>query len=133
MPCPVKFRPRGGRRGSPPPSPALPSAGSSDQPSTVIGLFWGLSKSLQAALIFVFTIGSLSVILTGCFVGACLAVAMAGKGLHGIPLRWYVLSVEIGGSSILTLAATLVSAWIRRLVRASRADAESDRRHGSSK
>lgn len=126
MPWPIEVRLGGSRPLPPPPdAPSRPSTPDpSNRPSTIVGFLSDLSKNPKQAFTFVLTIGSIIGIATLCFAGACFAVTEAAKGIKGVPLQ-YILPVGISGASILTLAATLLTGWIRRLLKVPRADAES--------
>ena len=106
---------------TPPPPAQLPA----DRPSTVTGFLSDLSRNPNQAFTFVMTVGAISLIATICFVGAFLAIAFADRGTKGVPLH-YILPIGISGASLLTLATTLITAWIRRLARGSQGDAASD-------
>lgn len=119
MRWPIQFR-IGGHPTTPPTPP------SPDRPTTVIGFLSDLSRSPQQALTFVLMIGGISFIVTVCLIGALLAVSYAAKGTKGIPLH-YIWPIGVGGATVVTFVTTLVTTWIRRSVRASRADAADDR------
>ena len=114
--------PFGSRLGGRAPLPSAPAP--PNRPSTVVGFFWDLSMNPKQAATFVFIVGSIIVIASLCFSGACFAIVEASKGIKGIQLR-YVLTVGISGASILTLVTTLVTGWLRRLAKAARVDAAS--------
>jgi MFS family permease len=116
--------------GSPPPA-TPPVALPQDRPSSVVGFLSDLSRNPKEAFTFVMIIGGILVITALCFTGVCVAVITAARGIKGIPLR-YILSVGISGASLLTLAASLITRWIRRSVRASRANGATERTQGDS-
>lgn len=118
MRWPIQFRLRGDR--SAPPAQLSP-----DRPTTVIGLLSDLTRNPQQAITFVLMVGGISFILTFCLIGALLAVSYAAKGTKGIPLH-YIWPIGVGSATVVTFVTTLVTAWIRRSVRASRADAADD-------
>lgn len=126
MRWPIEFRL--GSSPSLPPAPNSPVRPSipdpSDRPSTIIGFFSDLSKNPKQAFTFVLTVAGIIGVATLCFAGACFAVTEAAKGIKGVPLQ-VILPVGVSGASLLALATTLVAGWIRRLLKASRADAAS--------
>jgi len=112
------------RLGGGPPAPLAQL--SPERPSTTIGFFSDLSRNPKQAFTFVMTIGGIMFIATLCIIGVFLAVYFAAKGTKGVPPH-YILPIGISGASLLTLVTTLTATWIRRLAKASRADAASDR------
>jgi len=110
---------------SPPPVlPTLtsPSAPGTDQrPSNLIEFLSDLARDPRQALTIVFSVSILIVVFTLCFGASCVAVAMAAKGLHGIPLR-YVWPVGTGGASLLTIT-TIIARAIWKRSRSSRTNA----------
>src|SRR6266702_4811613 len=124
MRWPIELR-LGGSPAAAPPPVAFPR----DRPSSVVGFLSDLSRNPKEAFTFVLIIGGILMIATLCFAGVCIAVIAAARGIKGIPLR-YILSVGISGASLLTLAASLITRWIRRLVRALHDRAATESRQG---
>jgi hypothetical protein len=114
---PIEIRLGGDSVAPPAPPPA-------DRPNSYIGFFSDLSKNPKEARTFLFFIGGILVMFTSCAVVMILVVAFAAKGIKGVPLH-YIWPIGIGGASLLTLAASLITTWIRRrLARALQASAE---------
>ena len=112
-------------RGVPTP-PATPAPLLSDRPSTVLGLLSDLTRDPRQAIVFVFIVGSLLVIITLCFVGACFAIVAAAKGIKGVPMSATV-SVGLSGASIVTLVSTIVARKFRKAAKADQTAATTDK------
>jgi uncharacterized membrane protein YdcZ (DUF606 family) len=108
--------------------PAAPAttplvSGVPNRPSTVIGFLSDVTSNPKQAATFVFVVGAIIFIASVCFMGACLAVAVASKGIKGPQLR-YMWPFGVGGASMVTLVTTLVVRWIlRKLWKAAKGDA----------
>ena len=108
MPLPFEIK-LGGRS-------AEPEA--SKRPSSIVGFISDLSENPKQALTFVLLASSLAIVLTACFVCACLAVIFVAKSAK-VPLN-YVVPVGIGGASALTFAVGLLRYLVKRMGKVSK-------------
>jgi hypothetical protein len=107
----------------------------SARPSTIVELLAKILESDKSSAIFLKTVSGLMVAGTACFVVATACIIAIALVVHfaakGIKLPQHeILPFGLGGASLLTLVTILVRRWIRKLLKASRDDEDSDHTPG---
>jgi hypothetical protein len=116
MQWPFRFTRNGTREPQAPPVPATPPA---TRPATGLELISDLTNDFEKARVFVFLAGSLTVMAAIGFAVAFIVIIVAARELKGVPTSTTV-SVGAGGASLISLVATIVTRWIKKLAKGAR-------------